>query len=400
MAGSIRVQQAQRNGHKRSPLICIDCRYIRERPSGIAPLVQALVDYLPELAQDYRFLLMRHPKAPVPLSTAPNVEERVVVAEANGLSTLLRPHKIIDLTGVALFHATFNILPLRLRVPSVVTLCDIMWMKHPDWAHQPWWWGRVWGRVEAQFYTAGIRNTLRNATRIAAISQATKDEIGTVDRSAESRTRVTLLGVSEEFRLLQEPVRSGAIAEVMTRWLPGAGRYILTIGQFAGYKNQARVVQAFARAFADRPDVHLGMVQRLGPGAKVLQPMAQSLKIGDRVHFLPSVPFEELVVLLNGALALCHPSLYEGFGNPPAEALGCGCPVVTSNRSSMPEVSADAAVYVDPENVDSIAEGLRRVVDEPGLAETLRLKGLARAKQLSWKAFAQANLEIYRELLD
>lgn len=402
MVEEANAQQAKKRGQgrERTPLICIDCRYIRERPSGIAPLVQALVDYLPGLAQDYRFLLMRHPKAQVPLSGAPNVEEQVVVEEANGLSTLLFPHRIVDLSGVSLFHNTFNLLPLRLKLPTVVTLCDIMWMTHPEWACQPWWWGRVWGRVESQFYGMGIRNTLRNATRIAAISQATKDEVGTVDRAAEARTRITLLGVSEVFRPLEEPERSRVIAEARSRRLPGASSYVLTVGQFAGYKNHARVVQAFARAFADRPEVHLGLVQRLGPGEKVLRPMAHRLGIGDRVHFLPTVSVEELVVLMNGALALCHPSLYEGYGNPPVEALGCGCPVVTSNCSSMPEVSANAAVFVDPESVDSIADGLRRVAGEPGLAESLRRKGLVRAKELSWRAFAQANLDIYREILD
>jgi glycosyltransferase involved in cell wall biosynthesis len=383
----------------RSPLICIDCRYIRERPSGIGWLVQALVDHLPAMAPEYRFLLMRHPKAPAPLSSAPNVEERVVVAEANGPATLLFPHRIVDLSGVALFHAPSNILPLRLDVPSVVTIHDIMWIKHPDWACKPWWLGRVRGRVEAGYYGTGIRNALRNATRIAAISRATKDEIGTVDRQAESRTRITLSGVSERFRPLAEPVRGRAVAEAMARWLPGAAGYILTVGQFAGYKNHARVVRAFARAFADYPGVHLALVQRLGPGARVLRSVAHELGLGERVHFLASVPFEDLVALMNGAVALCHPSLYEGFGNPPAEAMACGCPVVTSNRSSMPEVAGGAALLVDPEDVDSIAEGLRRVALEAGLAETLRRKGLARAGELSWKAFARSNLDIYREIL-
>ena len=129
-------------------------------------------------------------------------------------------------------------------------------------------------------------------------------------------------------------------------------------------------------------------------------PIARQEGIEGRVRFLRDVPFDELVALYNGAIALCHPSLYEGFGNCPSEALAAGCPVVTSNRSSMPEVSGDAALYVDPESVESVAEALRRVEGESGLAESMRAKGFARAMQLTWKAYAEGNLAAYREVLN
>lgn len=373
-------------------MLCIDCRYIRERPSGISPLVQALVDHVPRLMPEREILLLRHPKAPAPLSRASNVRETVVRQEANGPATLFWLPRVVDLRGVGLFHATFNILPTGLSMPTVVTLCDVMWMKHADWAQAP----GAWGYVERLFYQHGIRRTLRHATRIAAISQATAQEIGTLDLDAERRTRVTLLGVSTDFRVLDDRARVDA---ARARWVPGAERYVLTVGQYAGYKNHATVVRAFARAYRERPDIHLALVQRLGPGERALRPLAASLGIADRVHFLSGVPFGDLVALYNGALALCHPSLYEGFGNPPSEALACGCPVVTSNRSSMPEVSGDAALYVDPESDDDVAHALTRVAFEQGLAEGMRARGLVRAAELSWEAFARANVAVYREIL-
>jgi len=96
----------------------------------------------------------------------------------------------------------------------------------------------------------------------------------------------------------------------------------------------------------------------------------------------------------------CHPSLYEGFGNGPAEAMAAGCPVVTSNRSSMPEVSGVAALLVDPESIESVAAALRRVAHEPGLAASMRERGLRRAKELSWKTCAEGTLAVYRETLE
>lgn len=376
-------------------MICIDCRYIRERPSGISALVQALVDHVPRLAPDLHFFLLKHPNAPARLSHAPNVHERVVPEEANGPATLLWLPRVVDLRGVRLFHATFNILPAGLAMPSVVTLCDVMWLKHPAWARSE----GLWGHVETAFYRRGIRHALRHATRLAAISEATRAEIGTLDRDAFARTRVTLLGVSDDFRVIDGDEGRAAIAAARAKWVPGAERYVLTVGQFAGYKNHERVVRAFARAFRDDAGVHLALVQRLGPGERALRPIARSLGVSERVHFLSGVPLGDLVALYNGALVLCHPSLYEGFGNPPGEALGCGCPVVTSNRSSMPEVSKDAALLVDPESVEAIARALSRVADEPGLADRMRARGLARKRELTWEAFARANVEVYREVL-
>jgi glycosyltransferase involved in cell wall biosynthesis len=357
--------------------------------------VQALVDHVPALCPEWNFLFLKHPKGPPRLSPATNVHEVVVKEEANGPATLLWLPYVVDLRGIDLFHATFNILPRGLSMKTVVTLCDVMWMKNPEWCRGP----GVWGHVETIFYQAGIRRTLAEATRIAAISNATRDEIATLDQAAAARTRVTLLGVSEEFHRLSGPEGERAISEARTKRLPGADRYVLTVGQFAGYKNHERVVRAFAQAVGDDASIHLGLVQRLGPGQQALEPIAKSLGVADRVHFLSGVPFPELVALYNGALCLCHPSLMEGFGNPPSEALGCGCPIVTSNRSSMPQVSGDAGLYVDPESVDSIASALRRVAYEPGLAEGMRARGLRRAKELSWRAFAEANVEIYRETL-
>jgi glycosyltransferase involved in cell wall biosynthesis len=375
--------------------ICIDARYIRERPSGIAAYVQALVDHAPAMCPEVDLLFLKHPKGPARLSAAPNVREVVVHHEANGPATLLWLPRVVDLRGVDLFHATFNILPAGLTMKSLVTLCDVMWIKHPAWARAPGW----LGHLETLFFRRGIRQALRSATRIAAISEATRQEIGTVDRRALAKTSVTLLGISEDFRPLEGEDGARAIAAARARWLPGAQRFVLTVGQFAGYKNHERVVRAFARAFRDDDGVHLGLVQRLGPGEKTLRPIARALGVGDRVHFIAGVPFPELVALYNGAICLCHPSLYEGYGNPPGEALAAGCPVITSNRSSMPEVSKDAARYVEPTDVEDIARALREVAADEGLRASMRSKGLARAKELSWKHFAAENVAIYREML-
>jgi glycosyltransferase involved in cell wall biosynthesis len=113
-----------------------------------------------------------------------------------------------------------------------------------------------------------------------------------------------------------------------------------------------------------------------------------------QVHFTGYVSDEQLPSLYCGALALVYPSLYEGFGLPPLEAMACGTPVVTSNGTSIPEVAADAAVLVDPEDVESIAEGIRRVVSSSTLRDNLRRLGLQRASRATWESTAQQTLQL------
>ena len=363
-----------------APLICIDCRYVRGRPSGIGEVTAQLAAHAPRLWTEARFLFLKHPEAGR-LSDAPNVTERVVGHAANGPVTMWALPRFVDLSGVALFHAPFNILPAGLSMPSVATVHDLMWLTHPDWAARPGW----RGGVDRAFYRHGLRRALARATRIACVSAATASEIAAFAPGAASRTRVTLSGVDAAFR----PVSPDK----------GGRRYILSVGQYAPYKNHDRVLEAFARIAGDAPDLDLVFVQRQGAGSAALGPRAAALGVSERVRFAPPVDRAGLVRLYSGAAALAHPSLMEGFGNPLAEAMACGCPVVTSDRSAMPEVTGSAAVLVDPTDVDELAAALRRVVSDADLAAQLRAKGLARAAQLSWRAFAVANVAIYRELL-
>ena len=369
--------------------ICIDCRYIGARPSGIGEVVQGLVDWAPMLAPDLRFLLLRSAGRSTPLSTARNVAEVIVPHAANGPATMWWLRHVVDLKGVDLFHAPANIMPAGLPVPCVVTVHDVMWLTHPSWCRSG-----VRGLIDRAFYRHGIRRALRDAAALATVSAASAGAIAALAPSAAARTSVTLSGLSPRFA----PV-GGMEGRLAALGLAAGRRHVLTVGQYAPYKNHDGALRAFAQAFAGRGDVDLVLVQRMGRGASALLALAEQLGIGGRVQVLAGVAFEDLLALYSSAAALLHPSFCEGFGNPLAEAMACGCPVVTSDVSAMPEVTAGAALLASPYDPGAIAAQLRRVVDDAGLAEVMRQRGLARAGELSWRRFAEANLAVYRRVL-
>lgn len=368
--------------------ICIDCRYIGPKPSGIGAVVRGLVDHLPDLAPDWHFSLLRNPQRREALSEAGNVTEIEVKAEANGPATMWWLGKLVNFSGVDLFHAPANILPRGLPVPAVTTVHDVMWLTNPEWCKPG-----VGGLIERQFFRHGINRALNQSRMITTVSEATRQAIIALHPRLEARVVSSLSGVDPRFR----PSKV-ARTDAERLGLP-ARPFVLCVGQSAPYKNHENALRGFALAFANCPDIDLVLLQRRNAGMPDLGRYAQSLGLAGRVHFPSGYSEEDLPLLYNAASVLLHPSLCEGFGNPLAEAMASGLPVVTSNLSAMPEVTGGAALLVDPRDPADIAAALRRVLDEPGLAEGLREAGLARAKAFKWQRFAADHLAVYRSAL-
>lgn len=371
------------------PVICVDCRYIGTRPSGIGEMVQALVDHLPSLAPDLEFLLIRNRSHVHPLSNATNVRETVTGSPANGPATMWWLSRIVDLAGIDLFHAPSNILPKGLTVPTVTTVHDIMWLESPDLCGS----GLRW-HVERAFFAHGIARALATSSAITTVSHASSAAIAAWSSAAGARTHVTPSGVASDFH------RVATNAERLHQLgIPLGKGFVLTVGQYAPYKNHEGAIRAFAQAFNDRLDIDLVLVQRMGRGAEALLNLAERLGIGGRVHLLRSISRQDLVLLYSSAKLLLHPSFCEGFGNPLVEAMACGCPVITSNISAMPEVTGAAAIHVDPHNIEAIADALVQLIDDQGAQSRLQELGLAKAREFSWVRFAQQTLAVYRQVL-
>lgn len=368
------------------PTVCLDCRYIGPRPSGIGSLVEALVEHLPAMAPDWQFRLLRHPSTRQALSDRPNVSEQIVSAPANGPGTMWWLPRLVDMAGIDLYHAPANILPRGLTMACVTTIHDLMWLDDPALCK-----GGLRGQIERRFYAHGIGRALRCSNAIVVPSEATRQAILRREPRLDGTVHLAAPGVPSGF--------SPGHGETGFLGLPADSFYVLTVGQAAPYKNHAGAIRGFAWALGDRPDWHHVIVQRQGRQSIALMKLAASLGVAERVHIVAGIDQPRLVALYQGAAALLHPSLCEGFGLPVLEAMACGCPVVTSNVSAMPEVAGGAALLVDPTDPASIADALRRIVSEAELVKDMQCKGLERASQLDRAGFARTHLQVYRQVL-
>jgi glycosyltransferase involved in cell wall biosynthesis len=213
----------------------------------------------------------------------------------------------------------------------------------------------------------------------------------------EERVRVTPEAAHAQYRPIEDPRK---VRSVLLRHGLADRPYVLYIGAVEERKNVPRLVEAFLRLKQGTPDLAHELVLVGGGEPHVLAEVRKRtghFEAASQVRNLGFVPFEDLPALLNGADLFAFPSLLEGFGLPPLEAMSCGTPVVSSNYTSMPDVVGDAGLLVDPFEVDEITAAMRRVLTDAELRKALREKGLARAKGFTWERTARLTLEAYEE---
>jgi glycosyltransferase involved in cell wall biosynthesis len=295
-----------------------------------------------------------------------------------------------------LVHMPVNVVPLLMPRPYVVTIHDMSSLLFGQR-----------GQMRQDFRAYLFRRGLLRAERVIAVSAATRRDVENL--LGVPGQRIRQIYDAPDPRFLREAGQEATSEEERQRILE---RYqiqypfILYAGPVRPQKNVPRLIEAFAVLRGDLENhpvyKHLRLIiigDEISRYPSVRRAVIKT-RVEDVVRFLGFVPFETLRVFFEAASVFAFPSLYEGFGLPPLEAMAVGTPVVTSNVSSLPEVAGDAAVTVNPENVFDIARGLREaLLDEPLRAELIR-RGYEQARRFSWRQTARQVLEIYREVAE
>jgi glycosyltransferase involved in cell wall biosynthesis len=376
--------------------ICIDARWIGKEIAGIGRYTVHLLKYLSEMDRENCYLVLFQDGA---------VRDRVCGELGLGARThwriLTLPYgvfsircqlslpRLLSRERVDLFHSTNFMAPLmRGRAKLVTTIHDIIPLKFPRYAPR--------SKKTRLFpiYKGLMKRLVAVSDLIIADSEQSRRDIIEFLGAPADKVRRIYLGVDPKYR----PLPAAIGAEVKQR-LGVRDRLALFAGRADPYKNLISLVRA-AEAVNAKGEIHCTVVvagkkDRRYP--EVEQYLDRAGAHGE-VRFAGSLDDDQLIPLYNAADVLVLPSLYEGFGLPPLEAMACGIPVICSNRASLPEVVGDAGILVEPTDVRAIADAMERVFTDGALRARMSAAGLERAKLFPWKRTAEETLALYNEL--
>ena len=366
--------------------VAIDARKLHD--FGIGTYIRNLLRHLARIDSETEYVLLTAPAdLDVAATLAPNF--RAVLEDSPNYSLREQWHVpwVLHREKPDVFHAPHYVLPQAVPCRSVVTIHDCIHLMFPQYLPN---------RAAYAYARGSMWTAARKADRILTVSEASKHDILRFFKVAPEKIEVVYNAIDERFWNVPAPED---IERVRERYQL-AYRFVLYVGNIKPHKNHVRLIEAF-NMLRGRPgfdDVRLLIIGDEISRLPALRRAVHMYKLHKEVRFLGYQPDDTLAILYRIASVFAFPSLYEGFGLPPLEAMACGTPVVTSNVSSLPEVTGGAAVLVDPHDVGSIADGIAQVLDNPGLAAEMRQKGLERARHFSWERSVARTKGVYQEV--
>src|SRR3984893_13643003 len=364
--------------------IAIDYTAATRQAAGIGNYVRSLVDAM--LAQDdtnqYTLLTSGRPPRERPFPTAKNVRGRSLIIPDRYLNILWYrwrlPISATFFTGQGdIYHGPHFLLPpLNGKLRKVVTVHDLAFLEHPEYAVPEL----------AAYLTKVVPEAVASSDVVAAVSQVTGQTLIEHFKTPSEKITVIPNGIRPPFRRITDPILLGATQHKYGLKHP----LVLGVGTLEPRKNHAGLIKAFYKAQASggkgrqqRPAM-LALVG--GPGwlYEETRQLVADLKLEKKVRFLGRVSELELITLYSMADVFAFPSFFEGFGVPPLEAMACGAPVITSNTSSLPEVVGDAALLVDPNDISALCQALQTLLENEQLRSELVQKGYRQAQKYTW----------------
>ncbi|HLI25998.1 MAG TPA: glycosyltransferase family 1 protein [Chloroflexota bacterium] len=357
--------------------IGLDARLADYTAGGIAQYIRCLAAWLPRLAPGARFTLYRARRRSQPWAAPGHVRQRTLLTPPHHRwEHVLLPLELAS-ERLDLLHGPDFLVPRRRRCPAVITIHDLAFVRYPAIL-----------TPDSRRHYAQVARVAPTVERVICDSAHTAADVEALLGVPRERLRVVHLAPTVAAR-----PDTATLAAVRARYaLPP--RYFLYLGTLEPRKNLPTLLRALARLPAPVP------LLLAGPRGWLDEPvLAAAARLGERVRWLGPVPAADLPALYAGATAFVFPSLYEGFGLPPLEAMALGTPVVAARTSSLPEVLGDAALFVPPLDETAWTEALQQILDDAPLRAALRARGQAQAARYSWERTARATLAVYREAL-
>jgi glycosyltransferase involved in cell wall biosynthesis len=366
--------------------IAIDARKLHDY--GIGTYVRNLLRYLSRLDRDSEYhIVCDGEDCALASELGPNFKPLPTRARANSTADQVAIPRLLRAAGADVYHTPHAGLPLATACPSVVTIHDCVNLTFPQYAP-----GRVSQfRAKLKMWSAAHRSA-----RILTVSEASKRDILRFFSVGERKVAVIPNAIDERYG---NPPAAEDIRRVRERFQL-FGEFVLYAGNIRPHKNLDRLIDAFHQ-LRDSPRFEHVRLLIIGDEISKYPTLRRAVhrhKLHKHVRFFGFVPDSTLAVLYRLATVFVFPSLYEGFGLPPLEAMASGTPVVTSNVSSLPEVVGDAALLIDPYDASAIADGLRQALTDADLRARLVARGLERARSYSWEQSVRRVREIYGEV--
>ncbi len=368
--------------------IAIDYTPAYEQGGGIGRYVRELVTALARQPAEFEYRLFVSGADQLPTLPGANFQWRPTRISPSWLARIWGrarlPIPVEVFTGrTELYHATDFVLPPTRARRTLLTVHDLSFVRVPEAASPS---------LKAYLDNV-VPRSVRRADHILADSQATKDDLVALYTTPEDKITVLLSGVDARF----QPTRDSGIRP---KYGLSARPYIFSVGTVQPRKNYIRLIQALAVLRERGHDLALVIAGGKGWLEDPIYAAIHAAKLEDYVHLIGFADDTDLPALYSAALITAVPSLYEGFGIPVLESMACGTPVITSTVSSLPEVAGDAALMVDPTQLDAIINALERLINDQALRHDLATRGLARAQTLTWARSAQQLSDIYRRMLN
>jgi glycosyltransferase involved in cell wall biosynthesis len=365
--------------------VAIDARKLHD--FGIGTYIRNLLRHLARIDHDTEFVLLcTEADLGVAAQLGPNFRSVLEPAPNYSVREQIHVPWVLRRERPDLFHAPHYVLPAAIHCNSVVTIHDCIHLMFPQYLPNR----MAYAYARAQMWTAAHRSDC-----ILTVSDASKRDILHLFNIPPEKIVVVYNAIDAHFSVTPPP---DAVARVRERYQLDH-RFLLYVGNIKPHKNLVRLIEAFSELrTGDLEDLKLLIIGDEISKLPALRLAVHRHKLHKHVRFLGYVPDDQLAVLYRLAAVFVFPSLYEGFGLPPLEAMASGTPVVVSNVSSLPEVVGDAAVLVDPHDIDSIVDGLRCVLTNPARADDMRRKGLERSREFSWERSVARTLEVYKRI--